>query len=185
MKILVKCKMSADLSPPREDRQTQFRRRLIILILLILLILLLARFLSAAQGPPPPASGFLTDTQTASPTITFTPFPTSLFTPIVTFSSVPPTFIPGTPTVIPTLAPTADVTATLTPMPLPSSTVSAKACQGFGRDAGKVWIVAGCDTLAHISQATGIGLQSLQEANPDIHDSNLIYPGQVIRLPGR
>jgi hypothetical protein len=177
--------MGADISPPAVDRQAQFRRRLIVLVLLVLLILLLARFLTAAQPPPPPVSELTTATHTVSPTATFTPFPTDLFTPVVTFSAIPPTYLPHTSTATPTLTPTAAGSVTPTPMPPPSITVSAKACQGFGKVAGKVWIVAGCDTLARISQATGISLPRLLAANPDIHDPDLIYPGQIIRLPER
>jgi LysM domain len=177
--------MSADLLPPHVDRPAQFRRRLIILVLLVLIILLLARFLTAAEAPPPPSPVLITATHTASPTATFTPFPTDLFTPVVTFSAIPPTFLPQTRTATPGLTPTAAGSATPTPMPPPSTTVSAKACQGFGQDEGMVWVVAGCDTLAHISHATGISLLRLLAANPDIHDPDLIYPGQIIRLPGR
>jgi nucleoid-associated protein YgaU len=177
--------MSVDSSPPGVSRQAQFRRRLIILLLLILLILLLARFLAAAQGPPPPTTGLVTATPTTPPTETYTPIPTSLFTPVVTFSAIPPTYVPITPTIQPTQVASETPTATSTPRPQPNSTIPAKACQGFGRDEGKVWVVSGCDTLASISRATGISLTRLLAANPNIHDPDLIYPGQIIRLPGR
>jgi hypothetical protein len=177
--------MGADLSPPRVDHQTQFRRRLIFLVLLVLMILLLARFWPAAQPPPPPLTELSTATHTASPTATFTPFPTDLFTPVVTFNSIPPTFLPQTSTSTHTPTPAAAGSATPTPIPPPSSTVSVKACQGFGKDDGKVWVVAGCDTLARISQVTGISQQRLLAGNPAIHDPDLIYPGQIVSLPGR
>jgi hypothetical protein len=95
----------------------------------------------------------------------------------VTFSAIPPTLILETPVIQPTL----------TPIPQPSMTMTtpAKACQGFGKDEGKFWVVAGCDTLDHISQATGISRKALLAANPDIHDPNLILPNQIIQLPGR
>jgi hypothetical protein len=167
--------MSADSSQPRSSRQAQFRGRLIILVCLILLILLMARFLTAAQAPAAPPPGFLSITNTSSPTATFTPFPTSLFTPIVTFSAIPPTLSLETPTIEPTQ----------TPVPPPGVTAPVKACQGFGKDEGKLWVVAGCDTLEHISQVTGINLPTLLAANPDIKEPDLIYPNQIILLPGR
>jgi hypothetical protein len=54
-----------------------------------------------------------------------------------------------------------------------------------GMDRGDSWVVAACDTLAYISQQTGVPLQAILDANPLITDPDLIFPGQVIALPGR
>lgn len=179
--------MTTDPSSSTASRQSQFRLRLIILVLLILMILIFARFLTASQSPPAsPASPLPVLSATTSPTATFTPYPTSLYTPMVTFSAIPPTFFPETHTIVPTGTSVMPNTPSPTPTPQPLSTLtSGGGCHGFGEDRGKEWIVAGCDTLERISQMTGISLKSLLAANPDIHDPNLIYPNQVIRLPGR
>ena len=52
-----------------------------------------------------------------------------------------------------------------------------------GRIEGRAYIVGACDTLFGISQITGVSLKALLAANPQIKDSDLIYPGQVIQLP--
>ncbi|KRE99999.1 hypothetical protein ASG87_13510 [Frateuria sp. Soil773] len=40
------------------------------------------------------------------------------------------------------------------------------------------------DTLSGIAQRQGVSLAALRAANPQISNANLIYPGQVIHLPG-
>ena len=39
------------------------------------------------------------------------------------------------------------------------------------------------DTLSGIAQDFGISLQALRQANPQITDPNVIYPGQVLTIP--
>lgn len=165
-----------------------FRRRVFILLALILLILLLGRICSAQLAPAAPATptqALQTDPITPIPTITT--FPDDIFTPIVTFSAIPPTFVPETHTIVPsplpqtTSTPSPLMTRTLTPSPLGTQI----GCSGFGQLRGMHWIVAGCDTLTRISQVTGISLDKLLAANPEIEDPDLIYPSQRIRLPAR
>ena len=52
---------------------------------------------------------------------------------------------------------------------------------GFG--GGQITVGEG-DTLSKIADAAGVSLEDLIAANPDIADPNLIFPGQVINLPG-
>jgi LysM repeat protein/predicted chitinase len=40
------------------------------------------------------------------------------------------------------------------------------------------------DTLSGIAARNGTTVQAIQAANPSIHNPNLIYPGQVINIPG-
>lgn len=46
-----------------------------------------------------------------------------------------------------------------------------------------VTVVAG-DTLRKIAQRCGTTISAIQRANPEIGNGNLIYPGQVLLLPG-
>lgn len=55
----------------------------------------------------------------------------------------------------------------------------------FGEDLGQVWRVERCDTLSYIARQTGINLSDLISANPHLQDPDLIFPGQLITLPGR
>ena len=41
------------------------------------------------------------------------------------------------------------------------------------------------DTLSGIAQKFGVGLQTLRQANPQVSDPNVIYPGQVLTIPAR
>ncbi len=97
----------------------------------------------------------------------------------VTVSLAPPTSVAPTATSTPTAAlPTP--TPTLTPTLLPSGLK----CSGPpGTDQGEFWLVADCDTLSYISRRTGIPLDKLIKANPQIKDPDLIFPDQRIILP--
>src|SRR5271157_2649588 len=46
------------------------------------------------------------------------------------------------------------------------------------------YIVRQGDTLSGIAQNFGVSLQALQAANPQITNPDLIFPGQVINIPG-
>lgn len=54
-----------------------------------------------------------------------------------------------------------------------------------GEDMGTYWLVDRCDTMTYIAQQTGIPLNVLIVANPQIRDPNLILPGWRVNLPGR
>ncbi len=54
-----------------------------------------------------------------------------------------------------------------------------------GIDQGDTYIVGDCDYLAKIANQTGVNLQDLIAANPQIEDPNLIFPEQVINMPPR
>jgi hypothetical protein len=55
----------------------------------------------------------------------------------------------------------------------------------FGEDLGAFWRVERCDTMAYIAQQTRIDLPALIAANPQVQNPDLIFPGQLINLPGR
>lgn len=76
---------------------------------------------------------------------------------------------PGTVTPAPTPAPTPPAPAPAPPAPAPS---------------GGDYIVRGGDSLSAIAAAHGCSLAALEAANPQIHNPNLIYPGEVVHLPG-
>lgn len=52
-----------------------------------------------------------------------------------------------------------------------------------GIDLGDTYIVAPCEFLGLIAVRTGIDLEALLAANPDIKDTDVIFPGQVLNLP--
>ena len=49
---------------------------------------------------------------------------------------------------------------------------------------GKTYVVQKGDTLFFIAKRFGVSLDALIHANPQIRDPNLIYPGDVINIPG-
>lgn len=53
---------------------------------------------------------------------------------------------------------------------------------GSGED-GRYRVQSG-DTLSRIAASHGVSVTSLLQANPQIHDANLIYPGETVNLPG-
>jgi spore coat assembly protein SafA len=63
-----------------------------------------------------------------------------------------------------------------TTSPTPSSNRSASASSHYRVKSG--------DTLSAIAAAHGVSLKSLEAANPQIRNPNLIYPGQKINIPG-
>lgn len=52
------------------------------------------------------------------------------------------------------------------------------------QDCGNAYTVEPGDTLSEIAQSCGVSYSELLEANPDIDNPQLIYPGQVINMPG-
>jgi hypothetical protein len=45
------------------------------------------------------------------------------------------------------------------------------------------YIVGTCDTLSAISRELGVGLDAVIEANPQIEDPDLIFPGEIVVIP--
>jgi hypothetical protein len=52
-----------------------------------------------------------------------------------------------------------------------------------GIDRDDTYIVGTCDTMGTVSQATGVSLDDLIAANPQIENPDLIYPGQILTIP--
>ncbi len=162
-----------------EENLNLFRYRVLIVLLAILIVLLAIRSCSPALQPAPPTEPALPPANTANPTGTATDAPSPPVTP--TPSPPPATLV--TPIVTPS--------ATASSLPTPSATMTETAapvgadCGGLGDDFGSYWVVRGCDTLYRISQITGVSLEVILSANPEIFDPDVIFPGQVIRLPGR
>ncbi len=72
-----------------------------------------------------------------------------------------------------------------TPMPMPMPTPVLPIIPAPGPCFnGTLYTVKPGDTLFEIARANNISLTALIAANPQIPDPNLIYPGQVICLPG-
>src|SRR4029079_2180124 len=46
------------------------------------------------------------------------------------------------------------------------------------------YVVQHGDTLSRIAAQQGVSLAQLEAANPQIHNPNVIYPGQHITIPG-
>ena len=54
----------------------------------------------------------------------------------------------------------------------------------FAAGCGTSVTVASGDTLRKIAERCGTTISAIQRANPEIGNGNLIYPGQVLLLPG-
>jgi LysM repeat protein len=54
----------------------------------------------------------------------------------------------------------------------------------YGPSYGRTYVVGWGDTLRKIAARLGISVTDLIAANPQLWNPNLIYPGQVINLPG-
>lgn len=80
---------------------------------------------------------------------------------------------------------TVSAAAAATPAPTVSAACRPGDPDAYGVDQGKVWLVDRCDTMSFIARQTGIDLNALIAANPQVLDPDLIYPGQLITLPGR
>ena len=65
-----------------------------------------------------------------------------------------------------------------------ASTSSAFAAPAFDGQCGTSVTVVSGDTLRKIANRCGTTVSALQRANPEIGSGNLIYPGQVLLLPG-
>ena len=64
----------------------------------------------------------------------------------------------------------------------PRSTATATATKAAGKRKRKVYVVKPGDTPSGIAEKTGVSLEQLEEANPDL-DPQLLAPGQRIRIP--
>jgi len=51
-----------------------------------------------------------------------------------------------------------------------------------GLNRGDTYIVGTCDTLGTVMEQTGLGLEELLSANPQIDNPDLIYPGQILNI---
>ena len=65
-----------------------------------------------------------------------------------------------------------------------ASTSSALAAPALNGQCGTSVTVVSGDTLRKIADRCGTTIYALRRANPDIGLGNLIYPGQVLQLPG-
>ncbi len=65
-----------------------------------------------------------------------------------------------------------------------ASTSSALAAPALNGQCGTTVTVVSGDTLRKIADRCGTTIYALRRANPDIGLGNLIYPGQVLQLPG-
>ena len=45
------------------------------------------------------------------------------------------------------------------------------------------YVVQSGDTMSGIAQKFGVSLGALEAANPQVHDPNLIFPGQLLTIP--
>jgi LysM repeat protein len=64
----------------------------------------------------------------------------------------------------------------------PEATATPAAADGTPRRKRRVYVVKPGDTPSGIAEKTGVSLEQLEEANPDL-DPQLLAPGQRIRLP--
>jgi LysM repeat protein len=64
----------------------------------------------------------------------------------------------------------------------PEATATPAASDGNTRRKRRVYVVKPGDTPSGIAEKTGVSLEQLEEANPDL-DPQLLAPGQRIRLP--
>lgn len=174
------------------------------LLLLLLIMLLVVRFVFLRPAPTAPtivptatlirATTANIEIPTSVPTATSLPTspPTATVTlvpsPIPTATEVAKATPTNTqlPTAIPlptnTLAPTNAPAPTLTSTPVVSGTL----CPPYGargEDLGATYITVYCDTLSNIAERTGVSLQALINANPQIPDPNLIFSGNVVVIP--
>jgi LysM repeat protein len=64
----------------------------------------------------------------------------------------------------------------------PRATATATPAKETGKRKRKVYVVKPGDTPSGIAEKTGVSLEQLEEANPDL-DPQLLAPGQRIKLP--
>jgi LysM repeat protein len=187
---------------PSQIRRYDIFKTIMTIVLLLLLISLLAfRFLRGTPAPAPtlkPTVVITTEAPLPTQGIVATTIPTSTSTATVTPTSPPePTF-----TLVPSLTPSATSIATSitaptnTQQPTPTFTLAptltptvvpvGTACPPYGArgtDLGATYITVYCDTLSNIAESTGVSLEALIKANPQIPDPNLIFSGNVVVIP--
>ena len=54
-----------------------------------------------------------------------------------------------------------------------------------GQDLGDSWVVGRCETLNLIAQRAGVTVADILAVNPEICNPNLLFEGQVLKLPPR
>jgi hypothetical protein len=54
-----------------------------------------------------------------------------------------------------------------------------------GKDRGDAYVVARCETIRLVAARAGVNVQDILAANPEVCNPNLIYVGQVLKLPPR
>ena len=80
---------------------------------------------------------------------------------------------------------TVSAAAAATPAPTVGAACRPGDPNAYGVDQGKVWLVDRCATMTIIARQNGIALNDQIAATPQVLDPDLIYPGQLITLPGR
>jgi hypothetical protein len=80
---------------------------------------------------------------------------------------------------------TARVQAAAAATPAPSVICDYSDPTVYGEDQGTTWLVDRCDTMSYIARQTGIPLDALIAANPQIRNPDIILPGWRVNLPGR
>ena len=65
-----------------------------------------------------------------------------------------------------------------------ASFASTHSASAFAASCGTSVTVASGDTLRKIADRCGTTVSAIRRANPEIGSGNLIYPGQVLLLPG-
>jgi len=66
---------------------------------------------------------------------------------------------------------------------VPISSSSGLSSSSLPPESGDTYTVQHGDTLGGIAAAHGVSLEALQQANPQIHNPDVIYPGDHVNIP--